>query len=414
MVLVSLLSHPSSAGDTTALAFKFEPHAFGYLQIGQIVRGNNSRGLFEHVWEQQACARLRLKASIENLQVLVAVEAIKQIWVEDQTDKSGVSLKEAQGIYTIGVDPIRVELAAGYFAFKYNSAAVHLGEYLLRCGTYPGYVINDFDFAATRLMGARVSVFALSNRLMGDVLLTSETAFGPYYDYSLSFLLGGKIARVVDLGAGISFDRLIPMDDELTTPEDAVVRDTADNVIAQYTMKGTKVMARLCFDPKPLIPGKLFGKEDLKIYAEAAILGVEDIGLHYDSLDQRIPFMVGVNIPPPVSIVLNHFFGFRLIDVAAFEMEWYTSRLNTDPTGTPEPGGADPRFIESDDVKWALNIRKEVVKGFHIKGFVGRDHYRTRDGGGNVSGDELLRYGKSGSPFKKSDWRYVLRLQYEF
>ena len=47
-----------------------------------------------------------------------------------------------------------------------------------------------------------------------------------------------------------------------------------------YTFAGTKIMARFSFDMKGLIPADslfgLLGKEDLKLYGEATILGLKN------------------------------------------------------------------------------------------------------------------------------------------
>ena len=98
---------------------------------------------------------------------------------------TGFSLKEAQGIYTFGDDPKNppLQIALGYFPFKYNPQATNMGEYLFsyRTGSYPPYIINDFDNCKARLLGLRVSSALLLPPLIslhGDVLFTSEMTVG--------------------------------------------------------------------------------------------------------------------------------------------------------------------------------------------------------------------------------------------
>jgi hypothetical protein len=81
-----------------------------------------------------------------------------------------------------------------------------------------------------------------------------------------------------------------------------------DTVKTYYPTKmpfsGTKVMARLDWHPLKTfnVQSDFFGKEDLRIYGEAAILGIKNYptdytGLGYNNLLERIPVMAGINLP---------------------------------------------------------------------------------------------------------------------
>ena len=136
-----------------------------------------------------------------------------------------------------------------------------------------------------------------------------------------------SVPNLLDVGAGIMFDRLIttgPIQGE--KPVDQSVRSTYRNTyltdngaLDTLSWGGTKVMARVSFDPKGILPAglsKIFGKEDGKIYAEASILGLNSIKAYkksivngdttlviddsmnfYSNIKQRIPVMIGFNIP---------------------------------------------------------------------------------------------------------------------
>jgi hypothetical protein len=224
----------------------------------------------------------------------------------------------------------------GRFPYKYNPDVRNLGEYLFRSGTYPAYLINNFDLPYARLTGLKLSSDLFGNsfaKLHQDLMLTFETDIPPYYDASLSYIADYDVGKFLSLGLGAEYAHLISVDESQTTPVSTNNQYTVgtDTTSHYYTFRGVKVMGRLSFDIKPLIPvlGSIFGKEDLKIYTEAAILGVKNYPANdsinstnsnhyniwgYDSLLNKIPIMLGFNIPT-----------FKLLDVFSVEVEWYGS-----------------------------------------------------------------------------------------
>jgi hypothetical protein len=54
------------------------------------------------------------------------------------------------------------------------------------------------------------------------------------------------------------------------------MRTTGTSDSSFYTFKGAKLMAKAAIDFKKIIPGGLFGKQDLRLYGEATILGLTD------------------------------------------------------------------------------------------------------------------------------------------
>jgi len=378
------------------------PHGFAYFQIGQAVKtrepANNQK------WDQHANVRFTLDAAIsERLQVILGAEG--EIWVNpgDNNYKIGIYPKEGQGIYSFSDEPEPfLQLAIGYFPFKYNSDAQNLGEYLLRSGAYPQYIITDFENAKIRLVGLRLSSTLFSS-LRQDLLFTSDIQRIPYYDYTLSYLLHYySLFDMIDVGAGVTFHRLFPIEKEKTTDPDNVVIDenflpvVKNGDTLRYTIKGTKLMGRISFDPKKLFKTDIFGERDLRLYAEGAILGIKNYRWYYDTLAHRIPFMVGFNFP-----------AFNVLDVASLECELFRSeQQNPFPKdASPFPGEED-EWVTKDDLKWSLYLRKTIVKGFRISGLIASDHLRYVNAGGERNQNEELR--------DIGHWHYKLRFMYSF
>ena len=392
-------------------SIKITPSGFAYYQIGQIESYTPDDGsLLPKMFDQHFNGRLTLSAVInQKLQIIVGGEAELGSTGTTDLDKkiTPFILKEAQGIYSFG-DPENsiLQITAGYFPFKYNPESTNLGEYLFRSGAYPGYVITDFDFSKSRLMGFNLASTLFEN-LHLNVLFTSEYKEPPYFDYSLSGLVGYKLPnKMFDFGAGICFNRLIPISPEKTTIKDntnivkdqnGVVMENGDTVY--YTKKGIKVMGRLTFDPKPFLPfADLLGPSDLKLYGEFAILGLKDYGTYYPDITQRIPVMVGFNVP-----------CFKMIDIVSLEFEYYgqnpglwANLPDAVSKDKPDPYTGQVRSY----FKWSIYGVKTITKGLALKGLIGRDHFRGTDPVGNYDPDDRMN-----GPY---DWHYKLRIMYSF
>jgi hypothetical protein len=199
----------------------------------------------------------------------------------------------------------------------------------------------------------------------------------------------------------------------------------------RYTLKGTKVGAFFSLDPKGLFGRGSLGPEDLKLYGEAALIGVQDYRGIYDDKSQRIPVMLGYNLPL-----------FGLLDHLSLEVEWYGARYRNDlykleegfspipPSNQlsstarkPEQdstgrylsyGGEripyqDPFDLENmrkDDWKWSLHGAKTVKGHLRISGQIANDHFRP---GGTYAADG---YETAFSTLK--DWYWMLKVAYLF
>jgi hypothetical protein len=311
----------------------------------------------------------------------------------------------------------------------------------------------------------------------------------------------------LEIGAGFNWYRLLSANADLTTPDRAdyyardsaltakgtahpydhyytegridTVRDAANQPVIDsatgkalvryvptvtYTHRGIKAMGMASFDPKRAfgIGGNL-GADDLKIYAECALIGVQNYGSVYADRSQRIPVVVGFNLP-----------AFRWLDVMSLEVEWYGARYRNNvskltqqkyselPSPIPvsyntyDPirtkGGVDPATgrilkdstdalgnavldaggniikvpgdiqirgtaldiedLTQDDWKWSLFLQKTVRKHIRFTGQIASDHFRpqpTHTKYADLDGTGATEF--SSSP---KDWYFMCRMGYFF
>jgi hypothetical protein len=235
---------------------------------------------------------------------------------------------------------------------------------------------TQFDFPLERLLGARLhaELGGGSNliRASNDLLLLSATQ-APVYDFSLAYLGKISLAQIGRIGFGVNLNRLLPTDENATTPPGDRYVDSAGNTY-YYSSKSTNLLGYLSIDPKALFPHGIFGREDLKIYGEAAIMGTKSYPFRYDSLWQRLPVMAGFNIP-----------AFKMLDVFACEVEWwgnpwpnnlqqmYSSNAFPVPQGFGMGLDTLRAYTQSDNWKWSV-YAKRSVRNIEIIGQIARDH----------------------------------------
>ncbi|MDB5104431.1 MAG: hypothetical protein JWP91_2120 [Fibrobacteres bacterium] len=401
-------------------AFSIVPHGFaglqsfrvaGYKNLG-VDRGpqtfNNS--VLNFTFDLVSGKRLTIRSGIEGY-VTFSTVPYDKLGNVGRTEVAAPLwswyMAQAEIAYSFGEadDNFHGDLGVGLFPYKYNEEARNLGEYLFRSGTYPGWLSTTFDWTATRLTGARFSS-TLFNKWHNDVMLTTEMEWFPFYDLSLSWVSDLPVGKVLDLGAGVDFARISPAKEEYTTPQ--VTEATNNKTVPSYYMKGAdttfytysgiKAMARATFDPKAIFGdfnGKklgTLGKNDGKIFGEVAVLGLQNQGTVYNKVTQRMPMMVGFNLPT-----------FNLLDVVAIQMEYYGSPYPNDyinqiafvSAGVPIPTKGDgnsvadskytvadsasgrPNFYTKDNVKWSIYARRWMGPHLAIVAQAARDHWRT-------------------------------------
>jgi hypothetical protein len=151
-----------------------------------------------------------------------------------------------------------------------------------------------------------------------------------------------------------------------------------------YDLAGTLVDAMVTLDLKRLFPGSssLLGPEDLKLFAEAALLGIQDYPVFYENKMDRMPIMAGINLP-----------GFRWVDLISLQFEYFPSpHINSygSVVGSnyATPAQVDPLFdpmlsdkdyadqLSKDNISWSLLVQKTVSKRLTIAFQAARDHAR--------------------------------------
>jgi hypothetical protein len=384
------------------------------IDEGQVVSGQYGSGdpsHIDHNWISRTTAFLTQEATVaKRLSLKVGVGTI--IWspypapntqndIVNIAPKFAAALSEASGTYKMGAlaNPL-FEFQFGLFPFKYNPEAYDMGEYLLRSGAYPGYLFNGrwniIGDNLYRALGVRFSNYLFNGALEQHLLATMERDIPPLYDISPTYLIKGNIAKMLYLGGGICYSHLISVDENRTTPKDGYNQYRGDSVLTpdivngapldtnpadkSYTFRGIKLMGMATFDIKPVLPTKIFGKEDLKIFVEAAVLGVQNYPFYYDDITKRIPVMFGFNFPT-----------FKLLDVLSFEWEYYGSQFSNNMSNSfqiQDPvwyinNNFDPKEFDStyaagatpkDNWKWAIYARKSLGKAVSLHLQIANDH----------------------------------------
>ncbi|MBD3392248.1 MAG: hypothetical protein GF418_09290 [Chitinivibrionales bacterium] len=284
---------------------------------------------FNGAWIQNFSGNIGIDAILSpHLSLHTGISA--GIWHTFQTVRSGYYFatsgrKASRDIPTINVqyrfgDPgaghTPLKITAGFFDYRYESDAKSLGLYLFNSEAYPGIV---YAAGERKIFGLGLHS-DLPAILSHDVLAYTDPYSSSDFDVSFAYVACLTPGPLFNVGAGIALHRILKDDPDLTDrstySEDSYsageiaridsglsVRDLEPTIY--YSKAGTKVMLRAAFDPSPLLEqSAFFGPSDLKVYAEAAILGLKDYPNSYESpsrgytdILERIPVMGGINVP---------------------------------------------------------------------------------------------------------------------
>jgi hypothetical protein len=376
---------------------------YASFAFGQVVKGlweNSERKGYNHYWSHHVYAGVGFNARMsDNFEIVTRLEG--KMWNaypnQDtrQWNTRNYSMWLDQANFTYGFGGLEnpwLSVTGGYFVYKYNPEVRDLGEFLFRSMTYPGYLINYFDFPAARLLGFKVSLNLLQGNLKQDLFIHEECEYYPFGNISIGYIANYNIMKVVEIGAGFDLCRLFDINTELTTPtraENLMFSDTIMDSFGfvyrdvppdspHYTFKANKVMGRMTIDPKPLLGsfGDIFGPSDLKLFGEIAVIGLKNYPFYYDDITKRMPMMFGMNVPT-----------FKILDHFSVEFEYYafpftTYMMRTIDQGFPLPGEDYMNWwpgtnrYKDDDWKWAVHLKKTILPGLSITVQVARDHYR--------------------------------------
>lgn len=326
-----------------------------------------------------------------------------------------------------------LSIGGGMFPYKYNPEAANLGEYLFRAAPYPSYIMTG-GLNAVNDNGAYLEGFTAKldlGRFQLDLLLPTETSMPPFYDWSLAAV--GRYTSesgLFDLGLGINFKRALQVRPSRTSKQDVEnsfftkngiqytgntdyylknaafysnIGDTvtskewsskADSVVSwkdttgkvpgasYYTFAGTMVMARGTLAMNKIFNLESLGENDLKLYFEAALMGVKNYPVFYEKRMNRLPIMVGANLPT-----------FKLLDIFAVQAEYFNGNFMNSTYSIGASNRAVPFFpdatndffsqkkyldvTDKDNISWSVVATKSYYKAFSISAQIARDHMRT-------------------------------------
>ncbi len=423
---------------------------FGSYEFGQIVQGEYGGAEYDHYWNHQVYSGIGFIATLsDRMQLVGGIEG--KMWnafplanytvpaTRTNTEQQfSVWVTEASGTYSFSdtTNKVSAKITAGYFPYKYNPESRNLGEYMFRSFTYPGILMNSFDFPAADLLGvkANIKINLDAIQISNDFILSEADATWPYGDFSLAYVGDCNIDKIVDIGAGVDFANYISVNENNTTPVALAnaIRDDSGNIIqpiksingndttrdtSYYTFKAIKPMARLTFDPKPFMGdlGRMLGSEDLKLYGEGAIIGTQNYSYYYNNIYQRMPIMFGFYFPT-----------FKLLDMLNIEFEHYSNPLSTCTKNQtfewPAPAGELPVCIpipgeppssgynslstaednSSYAWKWSIYAKKTITSHVALTLQLSRDHYRVNFSDGYPDYYEALPY--------KQDWMWTAKI----
>ena len=385
--------------DTTETHFPiYRMSGYAGLEIGQIVNGsyfynnlNNlttitkawqERFLFQFINDIAVTERIRMVMNIEG-QISFSYPQVLNP-PESEAPRYLFFPQRAEGMYTLGDrEKPYLQFGMGLFPYKFDPDATNLGEFIFRTGTYPVYLISNFNHCYGELLGLRVSS-TLFGSLRQDLMMTSETLMFPTQDYSLSYCVHYSPARCLDIGAGISFAHLFSIEGKLTKgtsfQEGLYQPNPGDTTHVYYSFAGTKPAFMLAFDPKQFFPewGNVFGKNDGRIYGEICVSGLEnrknyDTAIppekdYYNNILDRTMAMVGFKVPTC-----------KVFDDLSLEFEYFPPRYPDSwrevfDENIPVPFTQDSR----PRLPWKVSVyaKKTFLHNFFIVGQVARDHMR--------------------------------------
>lgn len=442
------LAHALAALGLSTVSFAADPAPFGFSGVGWVQYGQVAKSTdtlpndYNGNAMQNSGAQISINAEIsERLNGAVGMGVYEGHPLGGQIKAGGrvrvtpsPYIAEARFTYTLGEkDRPVLQATGGLFHYNYDSNIKNLGLYLLRGSVYPGFLVSGFE---TKEVVPLSNVLGLSLRnvsgiLTSDVVVNCETDLKPYFDLSLAYIGRARFGGFLSLGAGVNLHRVIPNNSKVShNPFDPIVESTDQEAFNIYQREfiyvdtvggkrdttffgfdGTKLMADFEIDPKELLGGEgIFGAEDLKLYGEVAVMGLNFDKAHtaiYGKLANRLPFMVGFNVPA---------FGF--LDHISAEVEWYGAKFRDDTwrlqpeivrpvSPIPYDYSSDMKTYDRDNLKWAVHVAKTIQGHFKISGQVANDHFRPYGVAGSATTYEVA----TSTP---KDWYWMTKIAYFF
>jgi hypothetical protein len=242
-----------------------------------------------------------------------------------------------------------------------------------------------------------------------DAIVRTQKAYG---GGTLKEMESHILAYKEDPEGDESFERLIDSVGQVYFRDKVSGQIMYPKVIKRLSFQGIKLMGRASLDFKPLLGlRERLGPRDLKLYGEIAVLGVQDQPYYYENVFNRMPMMLGLNLP-----------AFKMLDELSVQVEYYRNPFpdskeqsfgSSYPIWGLSPGGDNPAVYDQssqagvyreDDWKWSVNAVKTLTRGLQLQLQAANDHFRLRD--------DYTRPSVVPITSRKSDWYYLLRLQW--
>lgn len=180
-----------------------------------------------------------------------------------------------------------------------------------------------------------------------------------------------------------------------------------------YSQSGIIGMLAASLDFKKILPAGPYGPNDMRLFAEVALLGFKDYPIFYEKKSERMPIMLGFNLP-----------GFKFFDLISVQVEqykspWLNSYEESEQTNqsTPYiPFGTDPAYsrndfkdvTDDDNLYWSILVRKQLMAGLFGTVQVARDHIRSVSSaawaGPAVDPNEIF--------YSKKNWYWMLQFSF--
>jgi hypothetical protein len=170
--------------------------------------------------------------------------------------------------------------------------------------------------------GAMLSVSQFGGALKHNLSLLMQTTYYPVGDFSPGYDVS-YTHKWFEVGGGAVFHHYLPLRPSalvrkegentlirMATGTDSLgdttyyigpnfnndnLNDPGMTLLHRWTHKGIKVMGRAALNLNHLLPVDIRNPEDLRVFGEVALLGVENQPLYYEKQSERMPVMFGVN-----------------------------------------------------------------------------------------------------------------------
>ncbi len=294
----------------------------------------------------------------------------------------------------------------GIYDFKYNPDSKNLGEYLLRSTSYPTIVESaqgkdKLAYSMNRVLGGEYGLDFPMFRT--KALIYAEQFRTPVNDVTPA-LLAAVGPKHAELEAGMALDRFWLFGKQqvtrLSSKDSAyIASQDLDNQSVKLTLRGRLDFAGMFGSSPKYMP---------VLYSEIALLGLKNDSLYYKKRSERMPVMVGIDIPTgPVLDVLS--FEFEYWDNPYFDRKYSQGDVGGGKQSPLPylilPDDNDEMPFKKNDLRWSVFLKRAIGKWMDVSCRVASDHQRLFQFDGDYSpGEPLTRRSK--------DWYFLARISY--